>query len=176
MRLGVLEFLKGASGAGQAGQALREIDSVVDGLRDKEIESFEVKLFLEEADTALDQYLTRRLQERREGRTKVSEPGDYRRRPVIDETFDVPWEVDELRKTLRDTVVPKITPGAKVTVEARVSESPAYRQKLAAEIRAELAKAGAADPRVDVLSAYKQGFLWMTERVIPSLKGRASAP
>ena len=168
----ISKFLKGASGAGQAGQALREIDSVVDGLRDKEIESFEVKLFLEEADAALDQYLTRRVQERVKVEPKVSSQAITAAVPVIDETIDVPWEVDELRKTLRDTVVPKITPGAKVTVEARVSESPGYRQKLEAEIRAELAKAGAADPKVDVLSAYKQGFLWMTERVIPSLKGR----
>jgi len=32
--------------------------------------------------------------------------------------------------------------------------------------------AGAADPAVRVLSAYKQGYLWMTEQVIPALKGQ----
>jgi hypothetical protein len=165
-------FLKGTSGAGQAGQALREIDGVIDGLRDKEIESFEVRLFLEEADAALDQYLTQRVQERVKLPPKVSSQAITAAVPVIDETIEVPWEVDELRKALRESVVPKITPGAKVTVEARVSESPAYRQTLETEIRAELAKAGAADPKVVVLSAYKQGFLWMTERVIPSFKGR----
>ena len=92
---------------------------------------------------------------------------------MIDETIQLPWEVDEFWTKLRGEVVPRITAGADVTVEARLSESPAVRQRLAAEARAELVKAGAANPRVEVLSAYKQGFLWLTEQVIPSLKGRA---
>ena len=40
--------------------------------------------------------------------------------------------------------------------------------------RAELAKAGAGDARVTILSAYKQGFLWLTEQVIPELKGKGA--
>ena len=28
------------------------------------------------------------------------------------------------------------------------------------------------DPQVRILSAYKQGYLWLTEQVIPSLKGK----
>jgi len=55
-----------------------------------------------------------------------------------------------------------------------VSESPAVREQIATQAKAELVKAGAADVQVDVLSAYKQGYLWMTERVIPALKGRGA--
>ena len=35
-------------------------------------------------------------------------------------------------------------------------------------------KAGAANPNVRILSAYKQGYLWLTERVIPELKGKGA--
>jgi hypothetical protein len=59
-----------------------------------------------------------------------------------------------------------------VDVEARLSESPEYRRTIADQVRAELTKAGAAQPRVRILSAYKQGFLWLTEQVIPQLKGK----
>jgi hypothetical protein len=69
-------------------------------------------------------------------------------------------------------VLPRVKPGAPVQVEVRVSESPAVRERLTAEIRDQLVKAGASNPRVQVFSAYKQGFLWITEHVIPSLKGR----
>jgi Zinc carboxypeptidase len=166
-------FLGGRSGAGQAGQAIQEIDSVLDEVRDKTIESFEAKLYLESTDSGLDKFLASRIQPRLKGVTpKVTSQAITDPVPVIDETFDVPWEVDEFWTKLRSDVVPKVKAGSKVRVEARLSESPAFRRTIADQARAELAKAGAADARVDVLSAYKQGFLWMTERVIPALKGR----
>src|SRR5262249_19006847 len=33
---------------------------------------------------------------------------------------------------------------------------------------------GARDPSVKILSAYKQGYLWLIEQVIPELKGKAA--
>src|SRR5262249_23459989 len=51
-------------------------------------------------------------------------------------------------------------------------ESPEVRRKIAEETRAQLTAAGAGEASVRVLSAYKQGYLWMTEQVIPELKGR----
>jgi zinc carboxypeptidase/S-layer family protein len=167
------QFFAGKTAAGQAGQALRELDSVLDEIGDKTVESFEAKLYLETADSSLDKLLAARVQERLKGiEAKVTSQAITAPVPVIDETFDVPWEVDEFWTKLRAEVLPKVKSGAKVHVEARLSESPAVRASIAEQARAELAKAGASNPRVDVLSAYKQGYLWMTERVIPALKGR----
>ncbi|MGE0447754.1 MAG: M14 family metallopeptidase, partial [Vicinamibacterales bacterium] len=87
-------------------------------------------------------------------------------------TIDVPWEVDEFRDRFRKEVLPKVTPGATVDLEVRLSEAPEFRHTLAREIEAELLKAGATAPRVRVRSAYKQGFTWITEEVVPSLKGK----
>lgn len=165
-------FFRGATSAGQAGQAIRELDSILDDLRDKTIESFEARLFLEHADPALEKYLSGQIQQRVKVPAKVTTQAITAPVPVIDETFEVPWEVDELRTKIREQVLPKIVKGAKVSLEARVSESPEVRARLASEIKAQLVQGGAADPRVDVLSAYKQGFLWVTEKVIPALKGR----
>ena len=91
---------------------------------------------------------------------------------VFEEKIEVPWEVEEFRQKLASDVIPKIKAGSKVDLEARLSESPEIRQKLATEVKATLTKAGATDPQVRILSAYKQGYLWLTEQVIPSLKGK----
>jgi hypothetical protein len=166
-------MLGGKSGAGQAGQALHEIDTVLDELRDKTIESFEATLYIENADAGLDKFLTSRVQDRLKGlQPKMSSQTITDAVPVIDETMDVPWEVDEFWAKLRSDVIPKVKAGSKVQVEARLSESPAVRKTITDQARAELTKAGATDARVDVLSAYKQPFLWLTERVIPSLKSK----
>src|SRR5262249_45237238 len=85
---------------------------------------------------------------------------------------DVPWEVDDFRAAIRDRVVPRVHGGSKVQIEALLSESPQVRQGLEKEVRDQLTKAGAADVRVRVLSSYKAGFLWITEQVLPGLKGR----
>ncbi|HVH56261.1 MAG TPA: M14 family zinc carboxypeptidase [Vicinamibacterales bacterium] len=169
-------FLGARSGAGQAAQALRELDEVLKGLPDddKPLESFNAKLYLETANPALDKYLADLIQQRIKASAKVTSQAITDAVPVIDETFDVPWEVDDFWAMLRKDVLPKVAPGSRVRLELRVSESPAVREQIATQAKAELVKAGAADAQVDVLSAYKQGYLWMTERVIPALKGRGA--
>ena len=86
--------------------------------------------------------------------------------------MQVPWEVDEFWQRFKSDVLPKVKPGSKVDLEARLSESPEIRRGLVEQARAQLQAAGAIDPKVRVLSAYKQGYLWMTEQVIPELKGK----
>jgi hypothetical protein len=166
------KFLAGRSAAGQASQALHELDAVLDGLRDKKIASFDAKLYLESANPGLDKYLAQRIEQRLGVQPKVTSQAMTDPVPVIDETFDVPWEVDDFWGRFRQDVLPAVKPGSKVALELRVSESPQVRAQIAAQAASELTKAGAADPQVTVLSAYKQGYLWMTERVLPALKGR----
>ena len=168
------KFLQAKSGAGQAGLALREVQDVVEGLKGKTIESFEAKLFLEKGDKGLDQYLASGLTSvlGKSVSVKVASEGITDAATVFEEKVDVAWEVDEFWAKLREEVVPKVKPGAKVEVEARLSEPPELRAALADQARAELVKAGASEARVTVLSAYKQGFSWLTEQVVPALKGK----
>src|SRR5262249_16647176 len=69
---------------------------------------------------------------------------------------------------------PKVKRGSKVDLEARLSESPEVRRGLAEQARAQLVSAGAVGPSVRGLSAYKQGFFWMTEQVFPRLEGKGA--
>ena len=175
VRTELSRFLGGRSAAGQASQALHEVDALLETLRGKTIESFEAKLFLESAVPAFDELLSNRVKKAlAAAKVTVATQAITAPVPVIDETFDVPWEVDDVRARLKSDVLPTVKAGSKVDLEVRVSESPEFRRTLADEIRAELAKAGATAPQVRVLSAYKQGYLWITEQVIPELKGKGA--
>lgn len=173
VRTELARFLGGRSVAGQASQALREVDAVLEGLEGKSVESFEAKLFLESADPRFDTFLAERVRTALGGsQVTVSSQAITAPSPVIEETIDIPWEVDDFRTRFRTEVLPKVSKGSTINLEVRLSESPELRRALADEVAAELTKAGAAAPQVRVLSAYKQGFLWLTEQVIPELKGK----
>lgn len=166
-------FFQAKSGAGQASQALGELENMTADLKDKKLESVEAKLFLEKADPALDAYLAAYLKKALpDVPVAVASQGITEPVTVFEDQIDMPWEVDDFWSRFQGEVLPKVKPGMKVTVEARLSESPQIRLDIAAKARSELVKAGAADARVTVLSAYKQGFLWLTEQVIPELKGK----
>jgi hypothetical protein len=173
VRTELARFLDGRSAAGQASQAWRELQTLVETLRGETVESFDVKLFLESIDPALDAFLKDRLGAALGGApVTIATQAVTAAESVIDETIDVPWEVDDVRARVREQLLPKLKPGTSVDLEVRVSEAPEMRQTLADELRQMLTGAGAVAPRVRVLSAYKQGFLWLTEQVIPELKGK----
>jgi hypothetical protein len=85
-------------------------------------------------------------------------------------TFDLGWEVDDARALLEREVYPAVDGDAPVSVHLRVSEPPEVRRSLEAEIRSELVARGAPSIEVTVLSAYKQGYSWLVDQVLPRLQ------
>ena len=171
--LQVNRFLQARTAAGQGSQADTELDALIADVKDRALESVDVKLFVEQADPALDAYVSGKFQRGGiKAPVKVSSVGVTDPVTVFDDTLQVPWEVDEFWERFKSDVLPKVKRGSKVDLEARLSESPEIRRGIVEQARAQLASAGAADSNVRVLSAYKQGYLWMTEQVIPALKGK----
>lgn len=82
--------------------------------------------------------------------------------------FDLPWEVERLTEALRREVLPKLHRGDRVEVFASLSEDEAQRRETARDLRRMLRQAGM-KPRVRLISAYKQGFSWVDEEIIPRL-------
>jgi len=166
-------FFQAKSAAGQAGQAVRALDGILEDAKDEAVQSVEAKLFLEHANPELDAYLAKRISAAwPDAKVTVASQGITDPVTVFEDKIDIPWEVDEFWEKLRGEVLPAVKAGSEVRLEARLSESPEYRREIAEQARAELAQAGASDPQVTVLSAYKQGFLWLTEQVIPALEGK----
>jgi hypothetical protein len=90
-------------------------------------------------------------------------------------TFDLGWEVDDARALLEQAVYPAVDRDSPVSVHLRVSEPPEIRASLEAEIRSELAARGAPAIEVTVLSAYKQGYSWIVDEVLPRLESEGLA-
>ncbi|MCE2455431.1 MAG: hypothetical protein J4G12_06355 [Gemmatimonadetes bacterium] len=89
---------------------------------------------------------------------------------VEDSVF--PGETDRFWERFREAVLPQVASGSAIRVRARLSEPPELRRRIAAQALRELAEAGA-DPEassVEVLSAFKQGYYWLTESVRPKLE------
>ena len=67
--------------------------------------------------------------------------------------------------------------GQPVRLVARVSEGPEERRKLGAQLKQMLTSAGAdsAHSTVDVLCAFKQGYSWLMDEIVPALAGKPVA-
>jgi hypothetical protein len=90
---------------------------------------------------------------------------------VFDESVELEWEVDEVRRILAGEWE-RFGPGSEGRIEVRVSEPPEIRRALAGEIADSLAARGVAEGAVEVrvLSAYKQGYSWLEDAVLPRLR------
>jgi zinc carboxypeptidase len=168
-------FLQARTAAGQASQIDTEADAIAAEIKDKALESVDVRLFVEQADPALDKYIAAKFQRAGlQSPLTVSSIGITDPVTVFDDTLQVPWEVDEFWTKFQTDVLPRVKAGSKVDLDVRLSESPGVRRSIVDKARAQLIGAGAADPSVRVLSAYKQGYMWMTEQVIPELKNKGA--
>src|SRR5207244_6869575 len=107
-------FLQARSAAGQASLADMELEAIAADIKDKPLESVDVKLFVERADPALDAYVADRL--RRAGvkaPVKTSSVGITDPVTVFDDTLQVPWEVDDFWAKFKSDVLPKVKRGSK---------------------------------------------------------------
>jgi zinc carboxypeptidase len=179
----VRKFMAGRSPAGQAALGLYKLDKIGAQLREKDLASANVKVFVEKA---ADGYVDLVRQRAAAAIAAPSLTVDVQNldvqkgRALVTDEVDIPSEVDEFWTKLRKTVIPAMKPVKKkqpigaVNIEVRLSEPPEVRQQIERDARAELVKAGADEKTttVTVLSAYKQGYSWLYDVVRPALAGK----
>lgn len=86
-----------------------------------------------------------------------------------------PWEADEALKIIKQKITETNlfqSSSGQVRVSLGLSEPPKTREKIKHQIEQLMISAGCPNPRVEVASSYKPGFFWVTETVIPALKGK----
>ncbi len=91
---------------------------------------------------------------------------------VFDDSFDIPWEVDDARSLIDEFVLPRIRKDSEVQIELRISESSEIRDTIAKEIQEQVLMRGANPGRttIHVLSAHKQAYCWIDEILKPRLR------
>lgn len=172
------DVLAGYDAVGQAAIGMYKLDRIAETLADESLASASVLLSVEKADPNLREYTARRAA-RALGLAEVDVEIDDRdvrsAETIFRETRGFQSEVDRFWNLFRSRVLPAASSGDPIVLRARVSEPPEVRSEIAAEARRLLVDAGA-DPdgtEVEVLSAFKQGYSWLYERVRPRLEGRS---
>ena len=168
--------LSGYTPAGQAAIGLYKLDRIVAELADDDITTADIMISLEKPAAGLAGYVRERTAAL--GADEVSVTVDdrdvQRADTIFDETFTVPSEVDRFWTIFENQVLPAARTNQAIQLHARLSEPPDVRRAIEVDARERLIAAGA-DPdgtEVEVLSAFKQGFFWLTERVAPQLAGQ----
>ncbi len=180
----VRRFVQLRSPEGQAAAAVYKLDRLVASLHGKDIETARVKVFAEKAEPGLAAFLKQRVGERLGPSLDVRvENLDVQKAPTIvldgraiEGDLAIPSEVDAFWTAFRARVLSAVKKAKKspVHLEVRLSEPPELRVAIEKQIRAELIGVGALDSQISVrvLSAYKQGYSWLIDSVMPRLAGK----
>jgi hypothetical protein len=80
------------------------------------------------------------------------------------------WEGDEALALVEQALLQAV-PNSELTISLGISESPIIRNDFRQKIFSWLQTRGLTG-EIEVLSAYKQGFFWLVEKVLPDLRGK----
>ncbi|MGC8892743.1 MAG: M14 family metallopeptidase [Candidatus Saccharicenans sp.] len=164
------KFLEGEKGAAEAyfEQVLSE---EIEKLKSQALENLELNIYLPEENKDYEDYLEKYLKKSLlSPEVKVTVSSFNQGQIIFNRETTLPWEAEEALSLLRDKLN-GINTAAPVKVSLGLSESPAVRLKLKQEVE-EILKEYKLTGEVEVLSAYKPGFYWLTEKIIPALKNK----
>jgi hypothetical protein len=107
----------------------------------------------------------------------VTIPGMRDPQPVIEEEKAFDYEADEFRKLFTDKILPTVKPGERIDLDIRLSEPKQVLDELGNWVKRQLKQKGidAGGSNIKILCAYKQGFHWLRDEVMPKLRGRGIA-
>lgn len=91
-------------------------------------------------------------------------------RKAYEKVYELPWEVETFEALLEEHVFPTLKVGDTLRVEGAVSENQEIRRCMAEKIEERAKGLGVSTVETELICAYKQGFSWMNEIVIPAVK------
>jgi len=177
LKVEVADFFAARSFAGQAAQAVDTLSPILSrAVAAGPIERLGVKVYLDGQDKRLEAWLRQSIARQAPSRQLAVEVLDGRAQALVfSRPLQASWEGNAFWARFKGELLPQVKPGDDVAVRALLSEEPAVRARMAAQAVTLLKAAGAKDPRVDIGSAYKQGYFWLVEQVLPALKGKPVA-
>lgn len=165
-------LLRGEMGAAEAWFG-RQLEKTAAELKDRELERFSVRLALPRENPKFEEAARKDLASSlRSASLEVRSAPLRESKPVFRDEAEFTWEVDDALARLSETLAGMDPKPQGLKVRLGVSESPAVRQGVRKKIEDLLPAAGVQGAEVEVLSAYKPGFFWLAERILPALKGK----
>jgi hypothetical protein len=169
------KFLRGESGSAEA-FAEKNIRKIVDEIRDKELDSVEVEVYLPEKNPAFQAGLEADLKKALKAEKIGFQTFALKtHKTVFSREKEFSWEADDALALLEEQMKTRRSADGRLEISLGVSESPSVRKGIRSRLEARLREAGFQEFEVEVGSAYKQGFFWLMESVLPRLRGRPTA-
>jgi hypothetical protein len=169
--LTVEEFLIGKHGSAEA-YLKNQLDSAfIENIKDKDLEYFRVQLYLYEENKKFESALADQFKETLSVDSfELKSFNCQDSKNVFSKDKEFPWEGDEALQIIEQKAPSLSQSKEPLRINLRVSESPGVRRHLKQKIEDILEKNRINGFEVQVLSSYKQGFFWLTEKVMPELK------
>jgi len=174
----VAEFFQIRKAPGQVALALDKLETWLQRIATLEIDSVGVEIAAEKTPQDLNgivhEYIRKYFGSASTG-IRLYPTGFGVDQPVIAEEFDLPWEVDAFWRYFLNDALPRITPNSRGEIRVLVSESPEIRDQLKRQIEEALKKKSIPEGafEVIVLCAYKQGYSWLNDEVLPKLTDKS---
>lgn len=164
------KFLAGENGAAEA-FFQNKLSEELEKLRNQELEKLELSVFLPQPNPGFQAYLEKYVRDTLSiAETKITASSINQGLQVLEKETRLTWEADEALNLVKEQL-PKVETRSRINISLGLSESPEVRSKIKKQIGAWLAEQNLAG-EVEVLSAYKQGFFWITEKIISALKNK----
>jgi len=164
------KFFKGENGTAEAYFSI-QLKTTLEEIKDKNFESVELELYLPQKNRSFEKALQDNLQ-----KTLRTEKFQFKsfalkdNKVIFEKQKAFAWEKDEALKKIQEAAGQLKKTKQPVRISVGISESPEIRQKFKEDIEKLLFSEGIQDMNVEVLSSYKQGFFWLSEKIIPFLK------
>lgn len=88
---------------------------------------------------------------------------------IYEKEYNIPWETETLKDVLKSKIYPTLKKGDRVRILAALSEGIGERKVLSDEIVEQIDNTGATSSEISILCAYKQGYSWLEENVVPQI-------
>ncbi len=165
-------FFKLKNIEGQASYAREKIKEFLSKNPLNNIESLKVEIFIDETVSSESKKLFEDLFKGND--VKIDLIPRKEGKKIFEIEKSIPYEVNEFWRIWREEVQNKLNPEKKIKIDLRLSEPPEIRRSIIEDLISELEKIGFKKEKISlrVLSAYKQGFSWIVDDVIPKLKGK----
>lgn len=129
----------------------------------------DIKLFLNDTESINKEILKNNIKDTY--KVENIEISNYKsEEKVWTKNVEFDWEVDVFNNILRNKLYPLVKEGDIVSVTGYVSEEFKIRKAIKDKIYSDFKKIGAEVKNCNIYCAYKQGFSWITEKVIPNIK------
>lgn len=129
----------------------------------------DLKMYLSEGSKLNNKAVNTRIKDKYN--VKNVEILDYKEEETIwEKSKEFDWEVRIFKNILKQELYPMINKGDEVKILGYLSEEPSVRENLTNNIYKELKEKGVKDVECKIYNSYKQGFSWITEKIIPYMK------